>query len=150
MSDLSPDHANSNSPGHAPAPDPYAQKMRRLEDMLLRGRGALAPTTREALAAGRDIPTPLAAYVEKVTRYAYRVTDEDIAALKAAGYSEDQILEATLSVAFGAARLRLAAGLGALAAAEPAPAEPASDGAATDVNVSDTHASVVAASQEQE
>jgi alkylhydroperoxidase/carboxymuconolactone decarboxylase family protein YurZ len=98
---------------HKP-PDPYAERWRRLEDALLRSAGALDTGTRESLAAGREIPEPLAAYVEKVTRYAYRVTDDDVQALLAAGYSEDQIFEATLSVAFGAAQRRLRAGLDAL------------------------------------
>jgi len=38
-------------------------------------------------------------YAEKVTRYAYRVTDQDIAELRRVGWSDRQILEATVVAA---------------------------------------------------
>src|SRR5262245_59541920 len=51
-------------------------------------------------------PAPIhplvAAYVDKVSRHAYLVTDEDVAALKAAGYSEDAIFEITVAAAVAA------------------------------------------------
>jgi len=97
--------------------DMHAQRWRRVEDAILRSRGALDSGVREALAAGQEIPEPMALYVAKVTRHAYRVTDDDVQALRAAGYSQDQIFEATLSVALGAAQTRLRAGLDALRAA---------------------------------
>ena len=56
----------------------------------------------------------LAPYLDKVTRHAYKVTDDDVARLRAAGYDEDAIFEATLAAALGAARLRLRNGLAAL------------------------------------
>jgi hypothetical protein len=101
-------------------PDPYAEQWRRLEDALVQSNGALDTSVRESLAVGREIPgspQPLAVYMEKVARHAYRVTDEDVQALLAAGYSQDQIFEATLCVALSAAHQRLQAGLGALRAA---------------------------------
>jgi hypothetical protein len=100
--------------------DLYAQRWRRLEDAILRSAGALDAEVRAALAGGRDIPEPLSflsLYAGKVIRYAYRVTDGDVQALLAAGYSQDQIFEATLSVALGTAQTRLRAGLDALRAA---------------------------------
>ena len=45
-----------------------------------------------------DSEKKLLAYVEKVTRHAYKTTDADIAGLKECGWSEGQILEATLVV----------------------------------------------------
>lgn len=63
----------------------------------------------------RSSPPELAAYVEKVRRHAYKVTDEDLDGLRQAGYSEDAIFELTLSVALGAALLRWDASLRALA-----------------------------------
>ncbi|HVR14488.1 MAG TPA: hypothetical protein VMS41_11935 [Gaiellaceae bacterium] len=45
---------------------------------------------------------------------AYKVTDEDIQALRDAGYSEDVIFEQTVSVAVAAGLIRLEAGLGVL------------------------------------
>ncbi|MHB8595331.1 MAG: carboxymuconolactone decarboxylase family protein [Ktedonobacteraceae bacterium] len=62
----------------------------------------------------QEIPPELANYVNKVALNAYKVTDEDIEALKRAGYSEDAIFEITLSVAIGAGRVRLNRGLAAL------------------------------------
>ncbi len=98
----------------------HAELWRRLEGAVLRSPGTLDAGVRDSLAAGREIPEvpePLAVYVEKVARHAYRVTDDDVRALLAAGYSQDQVFEATLSVAFGAAQRRLRAGLEALRAA---------------------------------
>lgn len=100
--------------------DPYAGRWQRLQDVLLRGSSHLDAATRQSLASGRSIPEPLAAYADKVTRNAYTVTDGDIATLRAAGYSEDQLFEATLSLAFGAAQTRLQAGFDALRAATEA------------------------------
>lgn len=97
--------------------DPHIAQWQHLEDVILRGPGRLDAATRVALASGHNIPDPLAAYAGKVTHNAYKVTDGDIAALLAAGYSEDQLFEATLSVALGAAQMRLRAGLNALRAA---------------------------------
>lgn len=53
-------------------------------------------------------------YVQKVARYAYKVTDEDVEALLQAGYSEDQIFELTISAALGAGISRRDAGLESL------------------------------------
>lgn len=100
--------------------DPYAERWQHLENATLRSPGQLDTATRASLASGHGIPDPLAAYAEKVARYAYKVTDDDIAALRAAGYTEDQLFEATLSVALGAAQVRLRAGLDALRAATEA------------------------------
>lgn len=97
--------------------DPYAEQMRLLVERALRGPGTLDAALRQAIAgtAPAEVPEALRPYTEKVAREAYRVTDDDVKALLAAGYSEDQIFEATLSAALGAALVRLHAGLGALA-----------------------------------
>lgn len=60
------------------------------------------------------LPTELLAYLKKVALYAYKVTDEDVEALKLAGYSEDALFEMTLSGALGAGMTRLQHGLQAL------------------------------------
>ena len=53
-----------------------------------------------ALAAAGDGPRPLLIpYLEKVRRRAYAITDREVAELKAAGASEDEIFEATVTVA---------------------------------------------------
>jgi alkylhydroperoxidase family enzyme len=58
----------------------------------------------------RDTPAPtpeLEAYLDKVRRHAYRVTDADVAALKEAGCSEDEIFEQTVAVAIAEGLRRL-------------------------------------------
>ena len=88
--------------------------MRSVVDAVLDGPGTLDPAVRRAIAGEGEVPEALRAYVDKVSRHAYKVTDEDITALRAAGYSEDQIFEATVSTALGAGMRRLEAGLRAL------------------------------------
>jgi hypothetical protein len=52
------------------------------------------------LAAAGHAPRPLLVpYLKKVRRGAYAITDRDVAKLKAAGASEDEIFEATVMVA---------------------------------------------------
>jgi alkylhydroperoxidase family enzyme len=100
--------------GEPPA-DPHATNMKRLVDAVLAGPGTLDPSIRRA-AAGQaaDVPEAFRGYLDKVARHAYKVTDEDVEALRAAGYSEDQIFEATVSCALGAGLRRLEAGLSAI------------------------------------
>jgi hypothetical protein len=101
--------------------------VQRLKDCVLHGRGATPPALRQAAAARAaevaglppgeppgEIPADLQTYVETVGRHAYRVTDEDIAALKRAGWSEDAIFEVSVSAAVGAGTSRLERGLAAL------------------------------------
>lgn len=61
-----------------------------------------------------NIPAELTSYLKKVALHAYKTTDEDIAALRQAGYSEDAIFEITLSAALGAGLARLKRGLAVL------------------------------------
>lgn len=63
---------------------------------------------------GDAVPEALRPYLDKVARHAYKVTDEDVQALQEQGYSEDAILEITLSAALGAGMSRLERGLAAL------------------------------------
>ena len=62
----------------------------------------------------REAPPEFAQYLDKVRSNAYKVTDDDIQALREAGYSEDFIFEQTVSVAVAAGLKRLEAGLGVL------------------------------------
>jgi alkylhydroperoxidase family enzyme len=66
---------------------------------------------REAAQPNREAPAELAPYLEKVRLHAYRVTDTDVARLKDAGFSEDDIFEQTVSVAVAAGLERLDAAL---------------------------------------
>ena len=74
----------------------------------------LIAALREAAQPDRPVPPDFAAYVEKVRTRAYTVTDAEVEALKAAGHTEDEIFEQTVSAAVGAGLLRLDAGLEAM------------------------------------
>jgi len=65
------------------------------------------------LAAQPDRPAPagMKPYLEKVRGGAYRVTDGDVDELRAAGFSEDEIFEQTVSVAVSEGLVRLDAAL---------------------------------------
>jgi hypothetical protein len=65
--------------------------------------------------AGLD--EPIRTLIEKVARRSYRVTDEDVAAARAAGLSEDQIFEIMVCGAVGAADRQYTGALAALAEA---------------------------------
>jgi len=56
----------------------------------------------------------MGSYLDKVRTGAYRIVDEDVEALKAAGCSEDAIFEQTVAVAVGEGLRRLEAGMRAL------------------------------------
>jgi hypothetical protein len=65
-----------------------------------------------AVVATAPAPSPLLSpYLHKVRARAYTVTDDDVAALKQAGVSEDEIFEATVTVAASEGLRRLEAGL---------------------------------------
>jgi len=69
---------------------------------------------REAAQPERPVPPEFATYLEKVRLHAYKVTDQDVQALKDTGFTEDEIFEQTVSTAVAAGLERLEAGLGAL------------------------------------
>ncbi|MFL6193462.1 MAG: hypothetical protein ACJ75H_04785 [Thermoanaerobaculia bacterium] len=104
----------------------YADRVDRLRKDVLEGRGETSPGLRQAAAARaaelgggpatprEDIPEGLREYVDTVALHAYRVTDEDVGRLRRNGYSEDEIFEASIATALGAALARLEAGLAAL------------------------------------
>ena len=82
---------------------------------------AVSPTRYDALisellaaAPNREAPHDFDAYLEKVRRHAYSITDQDVQELKDAGYSEDEIFEFTVSAAVAAGIERLNAGLESL------------------------------------
>jgi alkylhydroperoxidase family enzyme len=69
---------------------------------------------RAATLPEREAPAEFGSYLEKVRLHAYKVTDADVARLKDAGFSEDEIFEQTVSAAVAAGLERLDAGLGTL------------------------------------
>jgi hypothetical protein len=56
-----------------------------------------------------DIPEELKPYLKKLALYAYKITDEDMLAIRKAGYSDDMVYEITLVGAVGAALVGLEA-----------------------------------------
>ena len=76
------------------------------DDLIARLRAAAEPE--------RAAPVELSGYLEKVRLHAYKVTDRDVDEVKAAGFSEDEIFEHTVSAAVAAGLDRLDAGLGTL------------------------------------
>jgi len=75
---------------------------------------SLVERLRQAAHPDRQAPPDFAPYLDKVRRNAYKVTDEDIQALKDAGYSEDVIFEQTVAGAVAAGLERLETGLDVL------------------------------------
>ena len=59
-------------------------------------------------------PPAFAPYLEKVHSGAYAVTDDDVAALSEAGFSDDEIFEHTVAAAVAEGLRRLDAGLAAI------------------------------------
>lgn len=94
-------------------PDPHASLRDRVLERVLSGPGAADPALRQAAAAAAGLPSDLQALVDTIERHAYRVTDEDLARLRAS-YDDDHLFEIVVSAALGASRRRLAAGLAAL------------------------------------
>jgi hypothetical protein len=93
--------------------DPHAALRDRVLSRVLEGPGESDPAIRRAAAEGSGVPDDLRALVEKIHRHAYRVTDQDLAALQAK-YGDDRLFEIVVSAAVGASRQRLDAGLRAL------------------------------------
>lgn len=77
-----------------------------LRRTVLGGRGRLDPDIRRTAFEGGPLPAPLEAYAAKVRTAAYKVVDGDVEAMRAAGWSEEQIFELTVATALGAAVMR--------------------------------------------
>jgi len=103
----------------------YSGLIRRLREAVLGSSGVTDSTLRQAVearaatlggrpGAGAGVPAGLTAYVDKIAQHAFEVTNEDVDALRRAGYSEDAIFEITASAALGAGLGRLERGLAAL------------------------------------
>jgi hypothetical protein len=110
-------------------PEPHAILYQKLTQALQTNPGATTPLLRTELVEHTiqakfsadtrftpesNLPPDLQTYITKVRKHAYKVTDEDIAQLHNAGYSEDAVFEITLSIALGAGTKCLSSGLTAL------------------------------------
>ena len=84
---------------------------------ILDGAGEAPQAQRRAAFDNSGLTGPVATLVDKVARHAHRVTDEDFAAVRAAGLTEDQVYELVVCAAVGEATRQLETALAAVAAA---------------------------------
>jgi hypothetical protein len=98
----------------------HADLVAGLRRAVFESPGETDPSIRRAAGSGDPLPMPWAPYAEKVRDSSYRITDGDVAALKAAGHTEEEIFEVTVAAATGAALHRLDAGLRAVRGGEEA------------------------------
>lgn len=99
--------------------DRHGRLVAELRRSVFDSAAATDPATRSAAATGGPLPEPWESYAATVRDAAYRVTDSDIDRLKAAGHSDDEIFEITVSAAVGAALRSLDAGLRATVGSTP-------------------------------
>lgn len=97
----------------------YHGLFKKLTDAVLSDAGALPPAVRRRASRQEAIVGALGGYVQKVAGRACTVTDDDVDALIEAGYTQDQIFEATVSAALGAGLIRMKSGHAALMASVP-------------------------------
>ena len=90
---------------------------RTLVTRILEGDGKASRAQRLAAFENAGPTGQLSTLIDKVARHAANVTDDDIAAAKAAGLSEDQIFEIVVCAAIGESNRQYDAALAALAAA---------------------------------
>jgi hypothetical protein len=105
-------------------------KLQAVADTLLNSKGHTECELRArvwafvtAIIAGEDgedssVPEPLRAYLRKLAKQAYRISDDDIAALRR-HYSEDMIFELTTTAALAAGFAQMDRGLAVLDASKP-------------------------------
>ena len=83
---------------------------------ILEGNGKASRTQRRAAFDNVPVAGSVTTLVRKVAKQAHRVTDEDIAAARASGLSEDQIFEIVVCAAVGQATRQYDSALAALEA----------------------------------
>jgi alkylhydroperoxidase family enzyme len=84
---------------------------------VLEGDGRASRAERRAAFDNARLAEPLRTLIDKVARHPTRVTNEDVAAVKASGLSEDQIFELVICAAIGQATRQYETALEALAEA---------------------------------
>ena len=90
---------------------------RAMVERILKGDGRASHAQRRAAFDNTGLAEPLGTLIDKLTKHAYKVTDEDIAAARASGLSEDQIFEIVVCAAIGQATRQYDRALAALEAA---------------------------------
>jgi alkylhydroperoxidase family enzyme len=92
----------------------FSAEVAALLEAVSRSKGELDTSVRAALVAPKPVTGGLGAFAIKVQENPASITDEHIAALKAGGYSDEQIFECIVAAAVGAGMVRLNAGLALL------------------------------------
>ena len=82
--------------------DEFEDGLATLYESAITSKGSSDAGLRLGAATGRDMPPELVTLIEKVHQHAYRVTDEDVSAIRAAGYDDDAIFELIVCAAVGA------------------------------------------------
>ncbi len=93
------------------------QARKALVARIKQGDGRASHAQRRAAFDNAGLAEPLSTLIDKVAKHAYKVTDDDIAAARAAGLSEDQIFEIVVCAAIGQATRQYDTALAALDAA---------------------------------
>ena len=83
-------------------------------ERVLHGAGKATGDARRAAFDNREVPEAARGLIDKVSKNAWKVTDEDVAAVKQAGMSDDQIFELAVAAALGQATRQLDSALAAL------------------------------------
>jgi alkylhydroperoxidase family enzyme len=93
------------------------QARKALVTRILEGDGRSSHALHRAAFDNAGLRQPLCTLVDKVVRHAYKVTSDDIAAVRASGVSEDQIFELVVCAAIGEATRQHNTAIAALNAA---------------------------------
>jgi alkylhydroperoxidase family enzyme len=88
-----------------------------LTKRILEGDGRSSAADRKAAFANDGVPDAARALVEKVSKQAAKISDADVAAVKAAGLTEDQIFELVVCAAVGQSTRQYETAMAALEAA---------------------------------
>ena len=88
-----------------------------LVDRILGAAGTASHTLRRAAFEGASLTAPPGTLIAKVTKHANEVSDDDVAAAKASGLSEDAIFEIVICAAVGEATRQVETAFAALEAA---------------------------------
>lgn len=94
-----------------------AQLHHELLARVLDGTGEAPPALRRTAFENAGLDEPLRTLIDKVANRAYQVTDDDVAAVRAAGLSEDQVFEVVVCAAIGQANRQYGSALAALTSA---------------------------------
>jgi alkylhydroperoxidase family enzyme len=94
-----------------------AQLHRELVSRVLDSEASAPPGRRRAAFDNAGLDGAVQTLVEKVAARSYAVTDDDVAAARAAGLSEDQVFEVVVCAAVGAADRQYTNAMAALAEA---------------------------------